>query len=339
MEELSMTEDRTALVHVRTPTYKRPEALRRCLESLQAQTWKNWICDVFDDDAAGAGQGVCEALADPRIRYRRNSPQLFASRNIDRCFSSANPHDADYFFVLEDDNYVLPGFISENIAACRKHGVELLLRNQLVEFGSGTPQAHLSEFGILDQMFVERVYAPEIFRLSLIAGIGVSNGGVFWSRHARSALEVSYPCTATLQEYMRTFSINEPILVAMQPLAVWAENGEQTTRDLGGRASWLRRELNLKRSIQFLQRAAWRLAGEGDRRDFLTTDLFAYGHRERAKGLVKALITTRVGNFLSAREKIELMARGRFIRAAGQAQEGLEAFVRSRTGSAERIAA
>lgn len=334
-----MTENRAELVHVRTPTYKRPDALRRCLESLRAQTWQNWVCDVFDDDAAGAGQGICEALADPRIRYRRNTPQRFASRNIDQCFSRANPHDADYFFVLEDDNYVLPGFIEHNIAACRKHKVDVLLRNQLVEFGSGTPQAALSKFGILDRMFVERVYKPDIFRLSLIAGIGVSNGGLFWSRHARSALEVSYACTATLQEYMRTFSIDEPILVAMKPLAVWAENGEQTTRDLGGRASWLRRELDLKRSIQILQREAWRLAGDDGRRDFLNTDLFAYDREDRARGLVKALITTRVGDLLSPREKMELLARGMLIRAAGHAQEELEAFVRSREMPGERIAA
>ncbi|MHB2264604.1 glycosyltransferase family 2 protein [Aliihoeflea sp. PC F10.4] len=334
-----MSEDRSALVHVRTPTYKRPDALRRCLQSLQAQTWENWVCDVYDDDAQAAGRAVCDELADPRIRYRQNTPQLFASRNIDQCFARTNPHDADYFFVLEDDNDILPRFIEENIAACRDHKVEVLLRNQFVEFASGTPQAALSEFGVLDRMFVERIYEPELFRLSLVAGIGVSNGGLFWSRHARSALEVSYPCTATLQEYMRTFSISEPILVAMKPLAVWAENGEQTTRDLGGRASWLRRELDLKRSIQLLQREAWRLARESDRRDFLTTDLFAYGREERARGLIKALITTRVGDVLSPREKMELIARGMLIRTAGTAQDELNAFVRSREAPVERMAA
>lgn len=89
-------------VHVRTPTYRRPALLERCLRSLMAQTWTDWVCDVFDDDPDQAGRTVCERLGDPRIRYVPNRPQRFASRNIDSGFSALNPHNAEYFFVLED---------------------------------------------------------------------------------------------------------------------------------------------------------------------------------------------------------------------------------------------
>jgi glycosyltransferase involved in cell wall biosynthesis len=316
-------------VQVRTPTYKRPEALRRCLQSLQAQTWENWICDIYDDDPEGSARAVCEQVGDPRIFYHRNSPQKYASRNIDQCFSRNNPHDADYFCVVEDDNYILPEFMEANIETCRSQGVELMLRNQYVEFDSGTPEARLSEFGIFDDMFVERIYEPEEFRLSLIPGIGVSNGAMFWSKDALSELEIGFSCTATLQEYMRTFSVAERLYVAREPLAVWAQNGEQTTRDLGGGASWLKRELDLKRAIQILQREAWRMAGD-KRRDFLRSELFTYPARLRARGLVKALITARVGDVLDAREKIELAGRGLLIRGAGRVAGDFHAFLSSR---------
>ncbi|MEO1139421.1 MAG: glycosyltransferase family 2 protein, partial [Pseudomonadota bacterium] len=72
-----MTPDTQPLVHVRTPTYKRPEALRRCLQTLQAQTWANWICDVFDDCPDGSARLVIASLNDPRIRFHQNRPQLF----------------------------------------------------------------------------------------------------------------------------------------------------------------------------------------------------------------------------------------------------------------------
>jgi glycosyltransferase involved in cell wall biosynthesis len=318
------------LVQIRTPTYRRGEALRRCLESLQAQTWQNWVCDVFDDDPDSSAREVCAAFGDARVFYNHNRPQKYASKNIDQCFSADNPRNADYFCVVEDDNYILPEFLEANIALCRREGVELLLRNQLIEWRSGMPDAHLSPFGIFDQMFSEGLYDPEEFRLSLIPGIGVSNGALFWSNAVKSQLEIGFACTATLQEYMRTFSIAEPVYVAKTPLAVWAQNGEQTTRDLGGGASWLRRELDLKRSIQILQQEAWRMAADKSRRSFLESDLFRYPPRLRAKGLVKALITPRVGRHLSAREKLELTGRGLLIRGVGKVTQDFRRFLDSR---------
>ena len=326
-----MSMKQTALVQVRTPTYKRGDALRRCLQSLQAQTWQNWVCDVYDDDPEGSAKVICDELGDPSIFYNHNRPQKFASKNIDACFSRQNPRNVDYFCVVEDDNFILPTFMEENISVCEREGVDLVLCNQLMEFASGTPEARLSDFGLLDRCFEEGRYDPDLFRLSLIPGIGVSNGGLFWSKSVKSELEIGYACNATLQEYLRTFSVAEDIYVNMKPLGVWAQNGEQTTRDLGDRASVLRRELNLKRGIQILQRETWRLAGESRRRTFLDTDRLRYDRRARARGLVKALIPARVGKLLTLREKLELAARGLLIRTVGNPENTLAAFIASRT--------
>lgn len=314
-------------VQVRTPTYRRPVALKRCLESLIAQTWTDWICDVFDDDPDESGRAVCTALSDPRIRYTANRPRKFASANIDQCFSAANPHDADYFCVVEDDNYLLPGFMARNIDLCRTRGIDLILRNQFVEHASGTPQARLSDGGVLDGQLIDGLYAPDLFRLVLLTGIGVSNGGLFWSRHVKSALEIG-PCTATSQEYMRTFAVDEPILVAMEPLAVWAENGEQTTRDVGNKASYLRRELDLKHRTQRLQRQAWRLAGAERRRDYLNLEAFPACRMDRARGLTKALLAGPAAlSVLSPGEAVNLTLRGLAIRLLGRSDAAFDAFM------------
>lgn len=317
-------------VHVRTPTYRRPVALKRCLESLIAQSWPDWICDVFDDDSEESGRAVCAALNDARIRYTANRPRKFASANIDQCFTAASPHDADYFCVVEDDNALLPPFMERNIDLCRTHEVDLILRNQVVELASGTPQARLSDGGVLDGQLVEGLYEPDLFRLILLTGIGVSNGGLFWSRDVKSALEIG-PCTATSQEYMRTFSVDEPILVAMEPLAVWAENGEQTTRDVGNTASYLRRELDLKHRTQRLQQAAWRLAGPALRRDYLNLTDFPASPADRAKGLAKALLAgPRTLSLLSFRDALNLSLRGLAIRLFGRSDPAFNAFMADR---------
>ncbi|HTM77503.1 MAG TPA: glycosyltransferase [Devosia sp.] len=325
-----MHDPKAGLVHIRTPTYKRPAALKRALQSMQAQSWDNWICDVYDDDPAQSGRVVCEGLGDARIRYHHNAPQLFASRNIDACFTADNPHQADYFCVVEDDNFILPEFCAENIDLCLDHGVEIVLRNQMVEYASGTERARLGERGVLDDLFREGRYEAPQFRLSLLMGIGVSNGGLFWSRHAHSPLEIGYSCTATLQEYLRTFSIAEPVYVAMTPLAVWAENAEQTTRNAELKASYLRRELDLKRSVQALQRRVWHETAPAQRGQFMTNPLFAASTETRAYGVAKALLAHRIAGHLPLRDAWRLRGRGLAIRLLGRVTPEFNSFVRER---------
>jgi hypothetical protein len=319
------------LIHVRTPTYKRPAALKRALQSMIDQSWQNWVCDVYDDDPDGAGRQVCADLEDPRIHYHHNSPQLFASRNIDSCFTAKNPHNARFFCVVEDDNFLLPGFFSENVGLCQSEGVEIVLRNQLVEHASGTARAELGKQGVLDHLFREGFYEAEAFRMSLLMGIGVSNGGLFWSRDCRSELEIGYGCTATLQEYLRTFSIMEPIYVAMTPLAVWAENAEQTTRNAELKSSYLRRELDLKRSVQALQRQVWQQTAAAHKRSYMTNPQFAAEPRVRASGVAKALLLHGIGQHLSLVDAWHLRARGLAIRTLGRVTPEFNRFVRERS--------
>ncbi len=317
----------TGLVHVRAPTYKRPELLRRALTSLQAQTWQHWVCDIYDDDPDGAGFQVCQDLGDPRIHYNHNQPQKYASRNINACFTLNNPRNADYFCVVEDDNYLFPDFMADNIAMCRTHKVNLVLRNQLIEFNTNVDAPTLSSDGILNHLYKEGVYTPEMFRLSLIMGIGVSNGGLFWTRDTKSPIEITCTCTATLQEYIRTFVVREPIYVAMDPLAVWMENGSATTRNDGDRDGYLRRELNLKRAIQKLQRAAWQRASAATRRDFVGNPAFATAPDARERGLIKAHLLG-LPKHVPMKDTAELFLRGSLIRIVGQTTSDLNDLIR-----------
>ena len=325
-----MTDHQPGLVHIRTPTYKRPVALRRALYSMIEQTWPHWICDVYDDDPLQAGRSIVAAIGDKRIRYHANTPQLFASKNIDQCFTAENPHGAEYFCVVEDDNFILPEFCADNIAIARARGVEIVLRNQYFEYASGTARAQVGAEGVLDELFTEGLYSAEDFRMSLLSGIGVSNGGLFWSRRAVSPLEIQYGCTATLQEYLRTFSIRESVYVAMEPLAVWAENAEQTTRNAELDAGYLRRELDLKRAVQVLRQRVWHEAGPEQRARFLTDPRFATPPPIRAMHAAKALLGQSLADHVPPLEAAKLRARGMAIRLFGRVTPGFERFVSSR---------
>lgn len=325
-----MSQYQPDLVHFRTPTYKRPEALRRALESMIAQTAPDWVCDVFDDDPSEAGRHVVAALGDKRIRYTANKPQLFASRNIDHCFTAENPHGAEYFCVVEDDNFLMPTFCADNIALARREGVEIVLRNQLIEHASGTASATVGTIGVLDDLFTEGLFAADEFRLAMLAGIGVSNGGLFWSVRASSQLEIQYDCTATLQEYLRTYSITEPVYVSMESLAIWAENGEQTTRNAELSAGYLRRELDLKRAVQALRQMVWDQTSPARRAAFMTNPRFAAPVDVRATHVGKALIGQGLGGHVSPLDALRLRARGVMIRVLGRLTPDFDRFVASR---------
>jgi hypothetical protein len=320
------------LVHFRTPTYKRPGALRRALQSMIAQTTADWVCDVFDDDPSEAGRFVVAELGDARVRYTANKPQLFASRNIDQCFSAGNPHGAEFFCVVEDDNFIMPDFCAANIALARHEGVEIVLRNQLIEHASGTAAASVGTMGVLDDLFTDGRYAADEFRLALLAGIGVSNGGLFWSVRARSPLEIGYVCTATLQEYLRTYSIIEPVYVAMEPLAVWAENAEQTTRNAELAAGYMRRELDLKRAVQALRQKVWNETSAEHRAAFMTNPRFTASIGVRAEHVGKALIGQQLGGHVPPLEVLRLRGRGVMIRTLGRLTPEFDRFVASRDG-------
>lgn len=246
------------LVLVRMPTYRRPDLVRRAMACLQAQTHSDWICEVRDDCPDSSAQAVVEDIGDPRIRYVANRPQKFMVRNLDDCFLRENPYRADYFYMLEDDNQIRPGFLSLGRDILEQEKLAICQINQVVEHDSRTDHSRIGDVGVFDNLYDQRAYAPAEMRLAIFGAIGISNGAVFWSRRIRNELAVRVDTVPTLEEYLRTCLVAEPVYIAHDKLAIWAENEQSTTRNNGLNTGWLRRELNLKASLGALQRTVWK---------------------------------------------------------------------------------
>lgn len=276
------------LVLVRTPTYRRPQLLRRAMSCLQAQTHQDWVCEIRDDCPDASGRSVVEELGDPRILYNQNSPQKFMVRNLDDCYLRANPYGADYFFMLEDDNQVRPEFMSRGIEILDQTGLNICQMNQVVEHNDGDGTAHIGDVGLFDDCFDEQVYSPDAFRLAMFGAIGISNGAVFWGRRLGRELAVGGETLPTLEEYLRTTLLSEPIFISREKLAVWAENEQATTRNLGLDKTWLRRELDLKASITALQRSVWHRTPPSLRQAFLDGGVMRIPLHRRHAALSKA---------------------------------------------------
>jgi glycosyltransferase involved in cell wall biosynthesis len=305
--------------------------LKRALHSLQAQSVSDWRCTVFDDSKDNQSEALCEALGDERITYIRNDPRQFAAANIDQCFKRAA--DSDYYFVLEDDNFVLPSFIEENLALIRAQGVQVLMRNQYKAPEDVAPESVRDGPTVLASMFVERTYSAQEFSAGMLMGVGMSNGALFWSRAAQSNFEIGAPALGPIvHEYVRAAVMADDVYVALKPLGVWTHNAEASLRSAGSNASRRQEGLEANRSLQLLRAAVAARLGEDEAARLMRSEIYAVPLEQRERVARKFLLAWRGASALGVRERVELRLRGEAIRRLGRAPEGLEGLIATRLG-------
>lgn len=211
------------LCEVRIPTYKRPQLLTRAIKSLIAQDHSHWQAIVMDDSPDQEARLVVESFADSRLLYRPNQQNLGSAGNIDQAFATHSLLDGRYACVLEDDNWLLPAYLSENIAALNAHDVNLLLRNQEVWLQTES-QAQPTNRTTRGDWFTSKIYSPLELHAHLFFCEGVSNGGLFWHTEMKTQLQVGPTVKdAGLQEYCRALQVDEPFKFEPEPLSCWAE--------------------------------------------------------------------------------------------------------------------
>lgn len=101
------------------PTYDRPDLVRETVESLRAQSLRDFRAVVSDNASPdGVGDTVrayVEGLGDPRIRFVQqpvNGGEYGQGRYL---FGAAQ--DADYFCILHDDDLLSPHYLERAVAA------------------------------------------------------------------------------------------------------------------------------------------------------------------------------------------------------------------------------
>lgn len=211
------------LCEIRIPTYKRPHLLKRALQSLTAQTYCYWKALVMDDSPSQEAKPLVTSFNDERIIYSPNPKNLGSAANLDRAFKSHSLIDGTYACVLEDDNWLKPNYLSENISSLKKQGVEILLRNQEIWIQTenfSTPTTKTTG----GNWFTSKIYTPIQLHAFIFFFQGISNGGLFWKTSIKSNLQVgSSVGDAGLQEYCRSLQIQENLYFDSNPLCYWSE--------------------------------------------------------------------------------------------------------------------
>lgn len=96
------------------PTLLGGESLRRCLASLQRQTFQGFETVVVDN----SGCGVAHGLADPpRVRVIENRENVGFGEAVNQGWSGT---EAEFLLTLNDDAYPAPDWLQALIAACER---------------------------------------------------------------------------------------------------------------------------------------------------------------------------------------------------------------------------
>jgi glycosyltransferase involved in cell wall biosynthesis len=99
-----------ALIRVFVPTRRRHALLMRAIESLLAQTFVDWTCEVHNDDPADTfPRELVRQLADPRIVLRNHDRNLGPVGTFNSFYL---PTREPFYSILEDDNWWEPEFLA-----------------------------------------------------------------------------------------------------------------------------------------------------------------------------------------------------------------------------------
>ena len=118
MDMNNMDLESNALVSVGIPTFNRPEGLRRTLDCILSQTYKNiqvTISDNASTDPQVEKLGREFAIADRRVNYVRQNENIGAWANFQYVLSKSS---GKFFMWAADDDEWSPFFIEKCLANC-----------------------------------------------------------------------------------------------------------------------------------------------------------------------------------------------------------------------------
>ena len=119
----------TALVSVIVPVYRVEELLRRCVDSILAQTHQNLEVILVDDGSPDGCGPICDeyALTDRRVLViHQDNGGLSAARN-----AGLDAAHGDYIAFVDADDWIDPGMVAELLRLAEGHEAEIAICSHL----------------------------------------------------------------------------------------------------------------------------------------------------------------------------------------------------------------
>lgn len=104
------------------PLYNKAPYVRKAVENVVGQTYRDWELIVVDDGSTDGGGDIVTAIADPRIRLvRQENAGVSAARNRGVALSGEAAFRSPYICFLDADDWWEPTFLKEMAALIERH--------------------------------------------------------------------------------------------------------------------------------------------------------------------------------------------------------------------------
>jgi glycosyltransferase involved in cell wall biosynthesis len=222
-----------ATVRVHLLTYRRPALLPRALDSLCAQTFRDWVCEVHNDDPADPSPAeLVASRGDSRVRVVTHAKNEGLVRSFNHLFTRAGEK---YLSVLEDDNWWDPDFLETMTRLMDANpGVAAGWAN--LRFCHEQPDGTwLGEGKCIWE--VDPAGPPRFYQWpgpGQVAGALSSQGAMLWRTEPGRDLRIPECVTPSCMEAVRERATPHPLLFCPRPLGNYAVTRETTRgRDAG----------------------------------------------------------------------------------------------------------
>ncbi|MGD0576953.1 MAG: glycosyltransferase family 2 protein, partial [Candidatus Staskawiczbacteria bacterium] len=108
------------MITVILPTYKRPQMLKRAVQSVLNQTYPNFQICIYDNASGDKTAEVVAEMAkkDDRIKYFCQAENIGASKNFNYGMSQVK---TPFFAWIADDDIILPDFFEIAMKGLEEH--------------------------------------------------------------------------------------------------------------------------------------------------------------------------------------------------------------------------
>jgi glycosyltransferase involved in cell wall biosynthesis len=178
-------------ISIIVPVYNTGKYLNRCIDSIVAQTYKNWELILVDDGSTDQSPAMCDRYAseDDRIRAIHQSNCGHTAARL----SGLNAGDGEYVLFADSDDWIEPGMLDALAGAAVSCNADISQCGYFADKQDGTVIRAESEYqeGIYDKRRLQDVIYPTmIYHGGRTYGFGIAPN--MWNKLIKRSLAEKY---------------------------------------------------------------------------------------------------------------------------------------------------
>ena len=138
-----MTDPSASKVSVCIPVYNGSDYIADSIQSVLAQTYKNFNLIVCDNGSTDNTEEIVRNVKDSRLTYVRNNKNLGLVGNHNRCLELA---DGEYVYFLHHDDIMLPDNLALKVSILDEHPKVGLVHSDVLFIDKAGQHLDLSKF-------------------------------------------------------------------------------------------------------------------------------------------------------------------------------------------------